>query len=62
VESYTNSEMIELETLGPLSDVQPGSFVEHKEDWYLFKGVGPITGENSVDKFILPRVKETEKK
>jgi hypothetical protein len=62
VESYTNSEMIELETLGPLSDVQPGSSVEHREDWYLFKGVGQITDENSVDKFIMPVVKETEKK
>jgi hypothetical protein len=61
VESFTNSEMIELETLGPLTEVQPGSFVEHREDWYLFKGIGPIDDERSVDKFVIPRVRETER-
>ena len=62
VESFTNSEMIELETLGPMTSIQPGSFVEHIEDWYLFKGVGRIADEDSIDQFVLPLVKQTLRK
>jgi hypothetical protein len=60
VESFTNTEMIELETLGPLTSLQPGKLVESREDWYLFKGIGPVSDENSIDKVVLPFVKETE--
>jgi hypothetical protein len=58
VETFTNSEMIELETLGPLTALQSGEEVEHTEEWYLFKGVGPITDEDSVDRFVLPLVRK----
>jgi hypothetical protein len=60
VETFTNAEMIELETLGPLTLLQPGTFVESREDWYLFKGLGPISDEDSIDKVVLPLVKSTE--
>jgi len=59
VESFTNADMIELETLGPLKTIEPNSSVEHVEDWYLFKGVGPIRDEDSVDRYVLPRLRET---
>jgi len=35
VEIFTNRNMLELETLGPLEDVEPGAFVEHTERWTL---------------------------
>lgn len=62
VESFTNAEMIELETLGPMNLLQPGSIVEYVEEWYLFKGVGTVSDEDSIDKFVLPLVKETARK
>jgi len=41
VETYTNSDpnMLEVETLGPLTTLQPGASVEHVEHWFLFRGV-----------------------
>jgi len=41
VETYTNSDpnMLEVETLGPLTTLQPGASVEHVEQWFLFRGV-----------------------
>ena len=35
VEIFTNAAMLELETLGPLSMVEPGASVEHTEEWSL---------------------------
>jgi hypothetical protein len=36
-EFFTNGEMLELETLGPLETVAPGGFVEHIEHWSLHR-------------------------
>ena len=36
-ELYTNHEMLELETLGPLTHLEPGSKVTHEEIWSLHK-------------------------
>ncbi|CCQ34998.1 hypothetical protein HLRTI_002419 [Halorhabdus tiamatea SARL4B] len=38
-EVYTDGEILELETLGPLRTVEPGEAVEHVETWTLAKGV-----------------------
>jgi hypothetical protein len=38
VEIYTNSHMLELETLGPLQRLDPGGSIEHVEHWFLFSG------------------------
>lgn len=35
VELFTNAAMLEIETLGPLSTVEPGAAVEHVEEWSL---------------------------
>ncbi|MBI3396603.1 MAG: hypothetical protein HY042_12250 [Spirochaetia bacterium] len=35
VEVYTNADMLELETLGPLTTLLPGESVEHLEEWHL---------------------------
>jgi hypothetical protein len=36
---FTNPEFLELETLGPVCDLQPGESVEHVENWWLFLNV-----------------------
>ncbi|HEY5893513.1 MAG TPA: hypothetical protein VIT91_09810 [Chthoniobacterales bacterium] len=40
-ESFTNDEMIEIETLGPLTELPPGASVSHTEEWRLFGDVSP---------------------
>ena len=34
-ETFSNTEMLEVETLSPLRKLQPGEAVEHTEKWYL---------------------------
>jgi len=38
-ETFTNSEFLEIETLGPMTDVPPGQTMEHTEHWALFREV-----------------------
>ncbi len=37
VEVYTNSEFLELETVGPLTTVEPGDYAEHQEVWEILE-------------------------
>ncbi len=37
LEIYTDKNMIEFETLGEMSLIEPGCFSEHREKWQLFK-------------------------
>lgn len=37
VEIFTNQNMLEIETLGPMSLVEPGTTVEHTEEWSLHR-------------------------
>ncbi len=57
VEIFTNEVMLELETLGPLTVLNPGEAVEHVEDWYLFPGVKPPANDADVEANILPLVR-----
>ena len=41
VEIFTNASMLEIETLGPLSTVEPGAAVEHTEEWSLHRAPDP---------------------
>jgi hypothetical protein len=38
LETFTNAEMLELETLGPLTDLDSGKSIEHRETWTLRRG------------------------
>ena len=58
-EVYTDSKLFELETLSPLKVVEPGSYSEHKENWYLFKADFDES-EESIDKNLLPLIEKTE--
>ena len=57
-ETFTNNEFLEIETLGPMTDVQPGQTVEHTEHWGLFRGVKPnsLTDEE-LDRVVAPLLK-----
>ncbi|MCL4377780.1 MAG: DUF4380 domain-containing protein [Actinobacteria bacterium] len=59
-EIYTDSELLELETLGPLEKVKPDNYVEHSENWYLFK-IKLNRSEKSIDKYLLPLIDEINK-
>ncbi len=59
VETFTNAEFLELETLGPLAALPPKAAVEHVEDWYLFDQVPQPRTDADVDTYVLPRVAET---
>ena len=56
---YTDSKLFELETLSPLKVVEPGNYLEHKENWYLFKADFDES-EESIDKNLLPLIEKTE--
>jgi hypothetical protein len=52
-ETYTDPGILEVETLGPLTRLEPGATVEHRERWLLARAaVGPTDAD--VDASILP--------
>jgi len=57
VEVYTGKENLELETVAPLTLLQPGESVEYTEQWFLFKGVPePINDAdiNTIERHVPP--------
>jgi hypothetical protein len=58
-ETFTNSEFIELETLGPLVELQPGEAVEHTETWWLFADVPDGKNEEWIESAVVPLAKRT---
>jgi hypothetical protein len=48
-ETFSNEQMLEVETLGPLVTLKPGQSVKHVEVWKLFQGVKPIKTEADAD-------------
>ena len=48
-ETFTNEDMLEVESLGPLQVLEPGDTVEHDETWRLFPKVASQTDEAAID-------------
>lgn len=44
-ETFSNEEMLEVETLGPLATLKPGQSAKHVETWKLLRGIRPICTE-----------------
>ncbi len=47
-ECYCNDQFLELETLAPISKIEPGACVSHVETWELFKGIDCPRNEKDV--------------
>jgi len=45
IECYTNSDMLEIETLSPLYLLEPGETLTHVEEWQLLPAVGEVRTE-----------------
>jgi hypothetical protein len=54
-ETYTDSDILEIESLGPLTRLEPGASVEHRESWLLARTECGQT-EDEIDARILPLV------
>jgi len=61
-ETFTNQDMLECESLGPLTRLEPGQSVEHEEVWELYKDVPAITpgDEASIDRAVRSIVEKAE--
>lgn len=57
-ELFTNQQILELESLGPLVKLHPDQTVSHKENWVLYRGVKACRTEADIDKYVLPLVKK----
>jgi len=55
-EIYANRHMLELGTLGPLTMVNPGSCIDHAEDWSLHANVLESFREKEIESKILPLI------
>ena len=58
-EVFTNPDFIELETLGPLVDLDPGKTTEHEERWWLFARVPEGEDDAWIDSAVLPLAEQT---
>ena len=60
VEMFTNGMMLEIETLGPLVQLAPGTAVSHSETWYLFGDVPMPHTEADVIANIWPKIESIQ--
>ena len=47
-EIFTNEQILEIETLGPMSRIEPGQAVEHVETWHLHRDVPGFSNETEL--------------
>lgn len=55
-QTFTNEDMLEMETVGVLTKLAPGQSAELSETWELYGGVPEVRTEADVEKHILPLV------
>jgi hypothetical protein len=56
METFTNNEFLEVESLSPVTQLEPGAVVEHIEDWYLFNDVPMPKTEEDIRKNVAPKL------
>lgn len=56
-ETYTDQNMLEMESLGPLVKLAPGQSVEHLETWELFRGVGEAKEEAKIEEKVAAKLR-----
>jgi len=55
-ETFSNEDMLEVESLGPVVTLEPGKSVQHVEEWELVPDVPAFEDEAGIDKDLRPRV------
>jgi hypothetical protein len=55
-ETFTNKDMLEVESLGPLKRIAPGKAIEHVERWRLLKGLPNETTDAAIDANLRSRI------
>jgi hypothetical protein len=55
-EVFSNEEILEIESIGPLTSLAPGESVEHVETWRLFADIPIVNDEEAINRFVLPLV------
>ncbi len=58
-ETFTKGTFMEVETVGPLTKLEPGGSVEHVERWFLFSGVDAGPTEATLDAALAPLIAKT---
>ena len=61
-ETFTNGEMIEFETLGPLASIAPGKSATHVEFWTVLDGLPKPSTDAAFAKSLAPAVKAWQAK
>ena len=57
-ETFTNADMLELETLGPMTTLKPGASLDHGERWTLDRNIRIANWTDAeIDKVLLPLLK-----
>jgi hypothetical protein len=56
VEVFTDGDILELETLGPLTVLAPGASVDYAEAWHLLREVPTPHGDDDVQAHLAPRI------
>jgi hypothetical protein len=56
IEVYTDAEMLELETLGPLVRLAEGEATEHIESWRLARLPQMPTSDDEIDRWVGPKI------
>ncbi len=56
IESYTNADFIECETVGPLQTIDEGEEIRYVERWYLLRMPREVANEDDVEAVVRPLV------
>jgi len=56
-ETFSNQQIMELESLGPLVTLRPGQTAAHTETWTIHRGVKACHTEADIDKYVAPLAK-----
>ncbi|GHV74419.1 hypothetical protein AGMMS49940_17210 [Spirochaetia bacterium] len=51
-EIYTDNEMTELESMGPLRTIARNEYTEHTEEWYLFRDIKMPKTEKEIEEYV----------
>ena len=60
-ETFTNADMLEAESVGPLVTLDPGKAVQHVEHWFVFEGVAIGKTDAAIEKAMAPILAQSEK-